>query len=448
MLARISRFDLSRIPQYPVLYGLLAALLALVLILLFVGRVPVSYNVRNLVVRWWITTMMVLAFVLVVGLMTVMLAFVSGMDALTGNSGQPGNIIVFSSGANDEGFSNLALSDVSNLERTQGIAVDEAGQRLASKEVYVIVNQDIPVPKGSPSRRRFVQVRGLEDAPMSAKVHGLELLPGSQWFSEAGVEQTSDGQQVLLQCVMGKGIAGELGLDRPGRQPLAVGEVFRMADREWKVVGLLNSTGSTYDSEVWAKRQIVGERFGKEASYSSFVMRASDIKQAPQLAETLKKSKEVALNAMTEESYFESLSDTSRTLLLAIRIVAGFMALGGIFGVMNTMFAAISQRIKDIGVLRVLGYSRTDVLLSFLMESMILALVGGLLGCLLGSLCDGWTAKSTVGGQGATKTVVLQFLVSQEVLAGGLLLSLVMGLVGGLFPAVRAMWMRILETLR
>jgi ABC-type antimicrobial peptide transport system permease subunit len=221
-----------------------------------------------------------------------------------------------------------------------------------------------------------------------------------------------------------------------------------MADREWKVVGLLNSTGSTYDSEVWAKRQIVGERFGKEASYSSFVMRASDIKQAPQLAETLKKSKEVALNAMTEESYFESLSDTSRTLLWAIRIVAGFMALGGIFGVMNTMFAAISQRIKDIGVLRVLGYSRTDVLLSFLMESMILALVGGLLGCLLGSLCDGWTAKSTVGGQGATKTVVLQFLVSQEVLAGGLLLSLVMGLVGGLFPAVRAMWMRILETLR
>jgi len=331
MLARISRFDLSRIPQYPVLYGLLAALLALVLILLFVGRVPVSYNVRNLVVRWWITTMMVLAFVLVVGLMTVMMAFVSGMDALTGNSGQPGNIVVFSSGANDEGFSNLALSDVSNLERTQGIAVDEAGQRLASKEVYVIVNQDIPVPKGSPSRRRFVQVRGLEDAPMSAKVHGLELLPGSQWFSEAGVEQTGDGQQVLLQCVMGKGIAGELGLDRPGKQPLAVGEVFRMADREWKVVGLLNSTGSTYDSEVWAKRQIVGERFGKEASYSSFVMRASDIKQAPQLAETLKKSKEVALNAMTEESYFESLSDTSRTLLWAIRIVAGFMALGGNF---------------------------------------------------------------------------------------------------------------------
>lgn len=94
---------------------------------------------------------------------------------------------------------------------------------------------------------------------MSAKVHGLELLPGSQWFSEAGVEQTGDGQQVLLQCVMGKGIAGELGLDRPGKQPLAVGEVFRMADREWKVVGLLNSTGSTYDSEVWAKRQIVGE---------------------------------------------------------------------------------------------------------------------------------------------------------------------------------------------
>jgi len=448
MLAKISRFDPSRIPEYPWLYGSLAALLALLGLLLVLGRVPLSYNVRNLVVRWWITAMMVVAFILVVGLMTVMMAFVSGMDALTGNSGQPGNVVVFSSGANDEGFSNLALGDVANLERMQGIAVDEAGQRLASKEVYVIVNQDIPVPQGSPSRRRFVQVRGLEDAPMSAKVHGLDLLPGSQWFSEAGVEQSSDGNQVLLQCVLGKGIAGELGLDRPGRQPLAVGEVFHMADRDWKIVGLLNSTGSTYDSEVWAKRQIVGERFGKEASYSSFVMRAQDVGQAQKLADDLKASQEVALNAMTEESYFESLSETSRVLLWAIRIIAGFMALGGIFGVMNTMFAAISQRIKDIGVLRILGYSRMDVLLSFLMESLLLALVGGVLGCLLGLLCDGWTAKSTVGGQGAAKTVVLQFVVSQEVLASGLLLSLVMGLVGGLFPAVRAMWMRVLETLR
>jgi len=453
MFAAVNRFDLSRAPQHPVLYGGLLALLLLMGLLVAVGKVPLAYNVRNLMVRWRTSAMMLLAFVMVVGLMTVMLSFVNGMDALTSNSGQPGNVVIFSSGANDEGFSNLAFNEVSNVERMEGIAVDAEGRRIASKEVYVIVNQEIPVPKGEPSRRRFVQLRGVEDPMMTAQIHGLSLKEGGRWFSEAGVEETpaTDAGQpgkVLRQCVMGHGIAGELGLDRPDRAPLKVGDVFNMADRDWKVVGILDSAGSTYDSEVWAKRQIVGEGFGKEGSYSSLVVRAAKIDAAAELAKKLKDSKEVALNAMTEEDYFLTLSETSRVLLYAIRAVAAFMAIGGVFGVMNTMFAAISQRIKDIGVLRVLGYSTGHVLISFLLESMVLALVGGALGCGVGLLADGWTAKSTVGGQGAAKLVVLQFVVSQEVLASGLLLSLLMGLIGGLLPALRAMSMKLLDTLR
>jgi len=452
VLAVVPRFDPARIPQNPLLYGCLAALFLLMVVLLLVGKVPVAYNVRNLMVRWRTTLMMLLAFVMVVGLMTVMLSFVNGMDALTSNSGQPGNVVVFSSGANDEGFSNLALNEVSNVERMEGIAVDESGQRIVSKEVFVIVNQEIPTPKGTPARRRFVQFRGIEDPQLSAFVHGLKLKGGGQWFSEAGVEESAAGAEgkteVLRQCVLGNGIAGELGKDRPDGRALAVGDVFEMADRDWKVVGVLDSAGSTFDSEVWAKRQIVGEGFGKESSYSSFVIRAADVSKAAELAQKLKDSKEVALNAMTEQEYFLTLSETSRVLLYAVRAVAVFMAVGGIFGVMNTMFAAISQRIKDIGVLRVLGYSSGHVLMSFLLESLVLSLIGGLLGCAIGLLADGWTAKSTVGGQGAAKLVVLQFVVSQEILATGLLLSLMMGLIGGLLPALRAMTMRVLETLR
>ncbi|RPI86620.1 MAG: hypothetical protein EHM42_05840, partial [Planctomycetaceae bacterium] len=190
MLAAVNRFDLSRIPQYPYLYGSLAVLFIVMVVLWLVGRVPVAYNVRNLVIRWRTTLMTAMAFTLVVGLMTVMMAFVNGMDALTNNSGQPGNVVVFSSGANDEGFSNLALNEVSNVERMEGIGVDENGQRLASKEVYVIVNQEIPVAKGEPPRRRFVQLRGIEDPAMSAYIHGLSLKEGGQWFSEAGVEES------------------------------------------------------------------------------------------------------------------------------------------------------------------------------------------------------------------------------------------------------------------
>jgi len=451
LLALVRRFDPGRLAQHPVLFGSLVALLLLMVGLAFVGKVPLAYNLRNLMVRWTTTLLMLVAFFLVVLLLIGMLAFVNGLDALTNNSGQPGNVVVFSSGANDEGFSNLALNEVSNVERMEGIAVDETGQRIVSKEVFVIVNREIPTPQGAPPRRQFVQLRGIEDPQIAGYVHGLKLKEGGQWFSEAGVEERpgTDGQsQVVRQCVLGNGIAGELGKDRPNAQPLGVGELFEMADRSWKVVGILDSTGSTFDSEVWAKRQIVGEGFGKESSYSSFVIRAADLAKTGQLAKTLKDSKEVALNAMTEQDYFQSLSETSRVLLYAVWVVVLFVALGGVFGVMNTMFAAISQRIKDIGVLRMLGYSSGHVLMSFLLESLVLSLIGGLLGCAFGMLLDGLTAKSTVGGQGAAKTVVLQFVVSQEVLATGLLLSLLMGLIGGLLPAVRAMRMRLLETLR
>jgi hypothetical protein len=432
------------------LYGSLGLIAVGMFLLWYLGKVPAGYNLRNLMIRWKTTLMTALAFTLVVALMTVMMAFVNGMYSLTQNSGQPGNVIVLSSGSNDEGFSSLAFDDVANVERIEGIA-SAGGKRLASKEVFVIANQQRQVAPGQPPRRRFLQVRGLEDPQIAAQVHGLALLPGGQWFSDAGVEEAPEGAgQVYLQGVLGHGIATELGNDRlVDKRPLTVGDTFEMADRTWKVVGILDSDGSTFDSEIWGKRQVVGQQFGKETSYSSFVVRAHDERQAAELAQSLKNSKQVALNALTEKEYFSNMGETSRTFMYAIVVVAVVMGVGGVFGVMNTMFAAISQRIKDIGVLRILGYGRRHILMSFLLESLVLALLGGLLGCALGSLADGWTARSVVGGAGGGgKFVVLHLVVSKEILATGVLLSLVMGGLGGFLPALRAMRMRALESLR
>src|SRR5207245_1526475 len=148
--------------------------------------------------------------------------------------------------------------------------------------------------------------------------------------------------------------------------------------------------------------------------------------------------------------YYSRLSQTNRQFLFAIVFVAIIMAVGGVFGVMNTMFAAISQRTKEIGVLRVLGYKRWQILASFLLESLAIALAGGLLGCAVGYLADGWTATSIVqGGQGGGgKSVVLRLVVDHEILMCGLLFTLVMGRLGGLIPALSAMRLRILESLR
>lgn len=436
------------------LYAALAGMGLLMLLLFWAGKVPLGYNVRNLVVRWKTTVMTALAFTVVVALMTAMLAFVNGMYRLTAQSGQPGNVIVLAEGATDESFSNLSFTDSSDIERQPGIRKSDDGAPLVSKEVYVIVNQQVPVAEGARPRRRFVQVRGLEDPQLGGEVHGLTLKEGGQWFSDAGVEESRSGgepdtSRVYIQACIGNALANELGGDRADNRPAAPGDTFSLGSREWKIVGVLDSTGTTFDSEVWAKRSIVGEQFGKKNSYSSYVVRAADVARAGELAEQLKDYQGASLNAQTETDYFSNLGEQSRQFLYAIIVVAAVMAVGGVFGVMNTMFAAISQRTKDIGVLRILGFARGQILISFLLESLVLALAGGLLGCAIGMLADGWTARSIVsGGPGGGKFIILKLVVSREILATGLLLSLIMGALGGLVPAVSAMRLRALESLR
>ncbi|HZT79529.1 MAG TPA: ABC transporter permease, partial [Gemmataceae bacterium] len=158
-----------------------------------------------------------------------------------------------------------------------------------------------------------------------------------------------------------------------------------------------------------------------------------------------------ALNSMTEAEYYSKLAETNRQFLVAILFVAGVMAVGGVFGVMNTMFAAISQRTKDIGVLRIIGFARWQILVSFFLETLLIALIGGLLGLAVGYVfADGRTATSVVssGQGGAGKSVVLRMLVDGNILAAGLLFTLVMGALGGLLPSLSAMRLKPLDALR
>src|SRR5438270_4602248 len=166
-----------------------AIVIVLLIVLLAIGKVPLGYNIRNLLLRWRTTLLTALAFTLVVSLLTVMLAFVNGMVRLTQASGHPENVIVLSDGATDESWSNMAYSDTDDVERTAGVLSNEQGRRLCSKEVYIIATQEMPAPSGQVPRRRFVQVRGIENPLISSRVHGMPLLPGGEWFSEAGVEQ-------------------------------------------------------------------------------------------------------------------------------------------------------------------------------------------------------------------------------------------------------------------
>jgi ABC-type antimicrobial peptide transport system permease subunit len=212
----------------------------------------------------------------------------------------------------------------------------------------------------------------------------------------------------------------------------------------------MKATGSAFGSEVWAKRSIVGETFGKQNIYTSLVLRTSDGESAKTLADHLSHGyKKSALQATTEPEYYSKLGEAAEQLLGAIFMVAIIMAIGGVFGVMNTMFAAIAQRASDIGVLRILGFARWQILASFMLESLAIALIGGVLGCILGYLVNGVSASTMVGrNDGVPKSVIFEMVVEPNTLALGLLFTLIMGALGGLLPAWTAMRLRPLESLR
>ncbi len=174
----------------PLVWQLLALAGATVLALLAINRVPLTYTLRNLSVRWVTTLLTALAFTFVVGLLVVMLAFTNGMRRMTEGTGQPGNVLVLAEGSTDESFSNLSVGDLAEIEHLPQVERDSrTGRPLASRETYLIVNQPLPQATASGPQRRFLQLRGIEDPAVAVKVHAVELLPGGCWFSEAGVEE-------------------------------------------------------------------------------------------------------------------------------------------------------------------------------------------------------------------------------------------------------------------
>jgi ABC-type lipoprotein release transport system permease subunit len=460
-------------------------------LLLLIGKVPLAYNLRYLWVRRRDTLLTAVVFTVVVALVVVLLAFVNGMYQLNEGTGVPGNVLVLSEGSTDEIFSNLGRSDVDNIVTVQvdadaegrpfpkalgvqRVTPDASGKPLigndgklvplpddapaelrnkapflASRETYMVMNQPVPTKPGQAARRRLVQVRALEDCRIAAAVHNISLYPGGKWFAANSVE-VKDGKPYLACCI-GEGTASRLGEDI-GR-PLQPGDTFNLGDEDWLVVGIMNTQGTTYGSEIWTGiSNTVVTGAGRGNKYTTLVLRMEDNSEAASraMASYLQdRYTQVKLKAYSEPDYYKELTKTNESFLVCIVIVAVVMAVGGVFGVMNTMFASIAARIREVGVMRILGFKRWQILIAFMLESLMIAFVGGLLGCLIGSYANGFEATSNLsGGQGGGKSVALKLVVDFQILAAGMLFTLVLGRLGGLVPALSAMRMEILESLR
>lgn len=423
----------------------LASLFSVFVAVFPIPKVPLTYNLRNLQVRWFTALVTSIAIVLVVALMTFMLAFVKGMDKLTESSGKPGNILILADGATDEAFSRLEPYGVQQLpQNVQDLIVRTTnGDYLFSKEVYVIVTHLATDAKTGTRKRRFCQMRGIDDPVIAGAIHDVELMDvagqKSRWFAPSGEKEV----------VLGNGVAKAFARD-VGKEMIAPGDEIEIGNWTWKVVGVMSPASSAFGSEIWVHDRIVQDNFGRANSYSSFVVQVKDPARTREAAEALKKIGTVAFTVTPERDYYAKMSQTADQFRVACYFVACVMAIGGVLGVMITMFAAVSQRAKDIGVLRLLGFARWQILSSFMLETLAIGVLGGVLGVAIGSLCNGWTVSSIVssGPGGGGKSVVLQMRVDTALMISGMIFALVMSAIGGFVPAVFAMRLRPLESLK
>jgi putative ABC transport system permease protein len=380
--------------------------------------VPLSYNYRNLRVRWKTTLMTASGFTLVVAALVVMLAFIHGIEAACATTGEAENVILLSKGNNDEVLSQMERGLVSQVENSKGVALDAASQPIASRELFMVVHHQ----NERTGAFRFLQVRGV--LPVAFRVHTQLRVSEGRAFRPSQSE-----------ILIGKGVQRE--------NHFQVGDAIEMGRKRWKIVGVFEAGGAAFESEVWCDLNELASQFRREGVYSSVVLRAPTPRGAEELAERLSGSRSVSVEAMTEPKYYQKQSEQTKIMQTAAWVIAWFMGVGAMFGVMNTMFAAIGQRTKDIAVLRIMGFESGDILLSFLLEAILIAAIGGLLGVVLGAATNGLTRSASIGA----RQIDFAFRVDAGILTFAALFTLVMGILGGLLPALSAMRIKPLEAL-
>jgi putative ABC transport system permease protein len=385
--------------------------------------IPLAYNLRNLAVRKTTTIMTALGIALTVAVLLAILALVNGLNSTLSVSGDPRHVIVLRKGAESEVTSLFERPQFQDLKFKQGIATGRDGQPLASLEVVTVINlASAENPDGMNVTLRGLQPAGIE---MRRNVH----IASGRWF-EAGHREVVVGKSVAERypdAKMGKGI-------RIGR-----------SGQPWTVVGVMDANGAAQNSEIWGDLSQVAADLQRLETLSSATLEARDEVAAKALVNDISNDQRLQLSAQSEREYYAQQTASAAPIQATGIMVAIIMAVGSSFAAMNTMYAAVARRAREIGTLRVLGFSRGSILFSFFVESVMLAGLGGLLGCLLVIPLNG--ATTAVGNANFSETA-FSFHVTPEIMITGVLFAIALGVVGGLLPARMAAKKEILTALR
>jgi putative ABC transport system permease protein len=386
--------------------------------------IPVAYNLRSTRERWTSSVVAVLGIAGTVGVFVAMLALARGFQATVASSGLPQNAIVQRAGSDNEMTSVMRVDDVRIVEDAPQVARGASGP-LVSPEVVVIAA--LPM-RSTPDADANVQVRGVSPRVLEVRdnvrlVEGRFLTPG------------------LAEAVVGRGARDAyVGLD--------LGATVRIGAGTWKIVGVFDGEGTAFDSEVWADAGILNGFYERPPSvYQSATVRLRSPEDFPAFEATLKGDPRLNVQALSEPAYYAKQSQVVTTLITAVGgLIAAVMGLGAVFGALNTMYSAVAERSREIAVLRAIGFGGGAIVLSFFVESLIIALVGGLVGCAAVLPVNGLTT-GTINWQ-TFSHLAFAFRVTPDLLALGMAFALVMGAVGGLPPAIRAARANVAHTLR
>ncbi len=385
--------------------------------------IPLKYNVRNLRVRWVNTFMTVLGTGLIVWGSCSLFCLVEGLQASLRLSADPLDVIVLRKGSTNETNGGFDTTTAQKILDLRGIERDEKGQPLAAIELLNIAL----ATRADGQKRANLIVRGIDPASRKLRpdfkiVNGRDFDPGK-------------GEAIVSQSLARRFAGGEVG----GTMVLGEKEKYR-------VVGLFTAGGSAAESEVWVDRKDLEQNTRREGTISSVQLRAASPADLQSIKQTLENDTQFRLNAVTEADYFAEQTKTAVFYRVAGIVIAIFLSIGAMFSAANTMFAAVNARTREIGTMRALGFSRLDILVSFLGESLLLCTLGGILGVLgtlpLSTLTFGTNSIDTFA------EVAVRFRFGPSVAIVAAAMTLAMGFFGGLFPAVRAVRMDVIRALR
>jgi len=384
--------------------------------------VPFAYSWRNLWTRRLTTALTAGGMALVVFVFTATLMLGEGLRQTLVATGSPDNAIVLRKGSETEVQSGVARDAASAITTRPEIATTADGRPLAAREAVVL----LALTKKSTGKVSNVVVRGTEDASLPLRPQ-IRLVAGR--LPRRGTFEVMVGENVA------KGFAGA-----------ALGQALRFAKRDWPVVGVFSAGNTGFSSEIWGDVDQLLPAFGRRG----FSVVIAGLRHPSDLAafkNAVENDPRYEAEVWRETKYYEKQSEMMRKFLTVLGVaLTAIFSLGAMIGAMITMYAAVASRVPEIGALRAMGFSRSGILLAFLLESLLLGGLGGLAGVGLAALL-GFVTFSTINFQTFSE-LAFRFALTPGIVLASLIFSLAMGVIGGFLPAVRAARMAIVDALR